>query len=117
MGNKPERSEWFQNLGMGMFIHWSMDSQLGVVISHSMAGASDDYLDRFVNELPASFLPKKFDPDDWARLAKLAGMKYVGRQRHVKLREWMRPFTAIFGTKIKKVHNKASEKFRKKNKR
>jgi len=50
---------------------------LGSVISHSMVGASDDYLDRFINDLPGSFYPRKFDPDHWARLAKLAGMKYV----------------------------------------
>jgi len=76
-GNDSQRCEWFMDQGLGMFIHWSIDSQLGSVISHSMVGASDDYLDRFVNELPASFYPRKFDPDDWARLAKLAGMRYV----------------------------------------
>jgi alpha-L-fucosidase len=75
--NKPEREEWFMNQGLGMFIHWGVDSQIGSVISHSMVGASDDYLDRFINDLPKSFDPKKFDPDDWARLAKLAGMEYV----------------------------------------
>ena len=58
--NKPERLEWFKELGFGMFIHFSFDSQLGVVISHSMAGASQDYLDRFVNELPKTFNPKEF---------------------------------------------------------
>jgi alpha-L-fucosidase len=42
-----------------------------------MVGASDDYLDRFVNELPKTFYPERFNPDEWARLAKLAGMKYV----------------------------------------
>ncbi len=77
LANQPEREDWFMDQALGMFIHWSMDSQLGSVISHSMVGASDDYLDRFINELPKSFYPKKFDPDDWARLAKLAGMKYV----------------------------------------
>jgi alpha-L-fucosidase len=75
--NKPDREQWFMDLGFGMFIHWSMDSQLGAVISHSMAGASEDYLNRFVNELPGTFNPKKFDPESWAILAKLAGMKYV----------------------------------------
>lgn len=75
--NKPEREQWFMDIGFGMFIHWSMDSQVGAVISHSMAGASNDYLNRFVNELPQTFNPKKFDPDSWATLAKLAGMKYV----------------------------------------
>jgi len=76
-GNKPERVEWFMDQALGMFVHWSVDSQLGSVISHSMVGASDDYLDRFVNELPKTFYPERFHPDEWARLAKLAGMKYV----------------------------------------
>jgi alpha-L-fucosidase len=76
-GNRPERLEWFRDLGFGMFIHWSMDSQLGSVISHSMVGASEDYLRRFTEELPRSFNPRKFDPRDWAVLARLAGMKYV----------------------------------------
>jgi len=64
-------------MGFGMFIHWSMDSQVGAVISHSMAGASEDYLQRFIYELPRTFNPYRFNPDDWAVLAKLAGMKYV----------------------------------------
>jgi alpha-L-fucosidase len=75
--NFPDREQWFMDMGFGMFIHWSFDSQVGAVISHSMAGASQDYLQRFVNELPKTFNPKHFDPDDWAVLAKLAGMKYV----------------------------------------
>jgi alpha-L-fucosidase len=75
--NKPERLEWFKNLGFGMFIHFSFDSQLGIVISHSMAGASDDYLNRFINELPKTFNPKDFDAVEIATLAKLAGMKYI----------------------------------------
>ena len=76
-GNRPDRLEWFRDQGFGMFIHWSLDSQLGSVISHSMVGASDDYLNRFVNDLPRTFNPRKFYPRDWAVLAKLAGMKYV----------------------------------------
>jgi len=75
--NKHEREEWFMDQALGMFVHWSVDSQLGSVISHSMVGASDDYRDRFIGDLPQSFNPKKFEPEDWARLAKLAGMKYV----------------------------------------
>ncbi len=75
--NKAERLEWFRDLGFGMFIHWSVDSQLGSVISHSMVGADEDYLNRFVNELPKTFNPRKFAPQDWAALAKLAGMKYA----------------------------------------
>ena len=75
--NRPARAEQFMDWGLGLFIHWSMDSQLGCVISHSMVGASDDYLDRFINELPKSFNPQEYDPDKWMKIARLAGVKYV----------------------------------------
>ena len=75
--NRSERTEWFMDQALGMFVHWSVDSQLGSVISHSMVGASDDYLDRFIHELPQTFYPQRFDPQEWARLAKVAGMEYV----------------------------------------
>lgn len=75
--NKPERLEWFRDQGFGMFIHWSVDSQTGVVISHSLAGADEAYTKRFFEDLPKTFNPRKFYPQDWAALAKLAGIKYV----------------------------------------
>jgi alpha-L-fucosidase len=76
-GNRPERATWFQDQALGLFIHWSVDSQLGSVISHSMVGASRDYLDRYIAQLPETFNPTRFDPDEWARQAKVAGMRYV----------------------------------------
>jgi len=75
--NKPEREEWLRDLGFGMFIHWSLDSQLGIVISHSMVGASDDYMNRFINELPKTFDPYLYDGYRMAVQAKLAGAKYI----------------------------------------
>jgi alpha-L-fucosidase len=75
--NKPERLEWFRDLGFGLFIHWSVDGALGGVISHTLAGADDDFTRRFFEELPRGFNPRKFHPADWAALARLAGMKYV----------------------------------------
>ncbi len=76
-GNRAERLEWFRDLGFGLFIHWSLDSQTGSVISHSLVGASEDYAKKFFEDLPKSFDPKKFDPQEWARLAKLAGFQYM----------------------------------------
>lgn len=76
-GNKPERLEWFRDLGLGLFIHWSLDSQLGMEISHSLVGASVDYAHRYFTELPRTFLPEKYNPDEWARQARLAGVQYV----------------------------------------
>jgi alpha-L-fucosidase len=54
-----------------------VDSQLGVVISHSLVGASDDYAERFF-QLSRTFDPQDFKPERWARPAKLAGMNYFG---------------------------------------
>ena len=75
--NKPERKEWLKDNGFGMFIHFGVDAQLGTVISHSLVGASEEYVERYFNELPESFNPSKFDADRIAKLAKRAGMKYI----------------------------------------
>jgi alpha-L-fucosidase len=75
--NRADRVEWFRDIGFGMFIHWSVDTQLGGVPSHSMVGADADYLKRYLEELPKTFNPHKYNPTDWAVLARLAGMKYV----------------------------------------
>jgi alpha-L-fucosidase len=75
--NKPERLEAFRDQALGMFIHWSIDSQIGSVISHSLVGADEKYARRFIEELPKSFNPRKFDPVEWAELAKLCGFKYA----------------------------------------
>jgi len=75
--NKPERVEWFRNAGAGLFIHFGVDAQLGIVISHSLVGASADYTARYFKELPLTFDPSRFSPHEIAVLAKLAGMKYI----------------------------------------
>ncbi len=75
--NDPARVEQFMDWGMGMFIHWSLDSELGSVISHSLVGASDAYVDRYFNALPRYFNPTEYDPERWAKLAKLAGFRYM----------------------------------------
>lgn len=75
--NLPEQVERFRDLGFGMFIHWGVDTATGPTISHSLAGASKEYAERYFTELPGYFAPDRFDPVAWARLAKLAGMRYV----------------------------------------
>jgi alpha-L-fucosidase len=75
--NNPGGVELFRDRGLGMFIHWGVDGSLAGVISHSLVGASRDYTDRFFRELPGYFDPEDYHPEQWARLAKLAGFKYV----------------------------------------
>ena len=75
--NKPEREEWLMDNGFGIFIHWSLDSQLGTVISHSLAGASEDYINRYINDLPTTFNPVHWDANELGLILKRAGAKYV----------------------------------------
>jgi alpha-L-fucosidase len=75
--NNPAAVEAFRDRGLGLFIHWGVDGSLGGVISHSLVGAAPDYVQRFFETLPANFNPAQYQPDDWARLAKLAGFRYV----------------------------------------
>jgi alpha-L-fucosidase len=75
--NNPAAVETFRDRGLGLFIHWGVDGSLGGVISHSLVGASPDYVQRFYETLPGNFNPALYQPDDWARLAKLAGFRYV----------------------------------------
>jgi alpha-L-fucosidase len=75
--NLPARVSWYQDIAFGQFIHWNVDGTLGAVISHSLAASSDEYAKKYFEELPRFFNPAKFNPEKWAKLAKLAGMKYV----------------------------------------
>ena len=75
--NNPVSVELFRDRGLGLFIHWGVDGSLGGVISHSLVGASPDYQQRFFDTLPNYFNPDHYQPDDMARLAKLAGFRYV----------------------------------------
>ncbi len=75
--NSPQAVELFRDRGLGLFIHWGVDGELGGVISHSLVGASPDYVNRFFDVLPRFFNPDQFQPEKWAALAKLAGFEYV----------------------------------------
>lgn len=75
--NTPEMLEWLKDAGLGLFIHWSVDVQLGCVISHSLVGASRDYCERYYSELPRTFDPVDWDPERVARLARISGAQYA----------------------------------------
>ncbi len=75
--NKPERIEEMKDAGFGMFIHWGVDVQLGGVISHQLVGASEDYINKYIHDLPQTFYPMDWNPEKIVILAKNAGMKYI----------------------------------------
>ena len=47
--NHPDRVNWFEDLGFGMFIHWNVDVTLGAVISHTLAGSTPTYTEKYFN--------------------------------------------------------------------
>jgi len=76
LSNDPGKTEVFRDAGFGLFIHWGPNSQVGTEISWPLFNASDDYIRKYY-ALAETFNPTAFDPAEWARLAKLAGMEYV----------------------------------------
>lgn len=89
-----DRLDWFQDLKFGLFMHWGIYSQWDcseswpLVMEDTWARPDDlkawndrgrDYR-RFRDDyrrLNLTFNPKSFAPEKWAKMAKLAGMKYV----------------------------------------
>jgi len=89
------RLEWFSDMRFGMIIHWAPYSQWdcceswGLVPQQYPWNRNDKMkcwnengrdLDRFrknYRALNRSFNPVHFDPDQWADIARAAGMKYV----------------------------------------
>jgi alpha-L-fucosidase len=76
LSNDPAKTELFRDVGLGLFIHWGPNSQVGTEISWPLFHASDDYIRKYY-ALADTFNPTAFDPAAWARLARLAGMGYV----------------------------------------
>jgi alpha-L-fucosidase len=77
-----ERMKWWREARFGMFIHWGLYSipagtwgdktTHGEWIRHTAQIPIKEY-----NKLVTEFNPIKFDADEWVRMAKAAGMRYI----------------------------------------
>lgn len=80
--------ENWRDLKFGMIIHWGLYSVPGIVESWSICAEDVDWIPRDSNVnyndyknwywgLNQEFKPEKFDPEQWASVARNAGMKYL----------------------------------------
>jgi alpha-L-fucosidase len=65
---------WFENAKFGLFVHWGVYSLLGK--GEWVMNNDQLPIDQY-KKLPPYFNPAKFDADEWVKLAKAAGMKYI----------------------------------------
>ena len=68
------RTDWFTDARFGMFIHWGIYAVPG---RGEWTYANDVWQPGEYEALAKKFDPVNFDPEEWANLAKNAGMKYV----------------------------------------
>lgn len=71
--NEEDMREW-RNLKFGMFIHWGLYAipARGEWVMHNEKIDAEEYA-----RLADRFSPEHFDADEWARVARDAGMKYM----------------------------------------
>jgi alpha-L-fucosidase len=66
--------EWFQDARFGLFIHWGVYSVLG---DGEWVMNNQQIPIKTYEKIPSFFNPTQFDPAEWVRIAKDAGMKYI----------------------------------------
>lgn len=78
MKAKHPEAQWFDEARFGVFIHWGPYSLREIEASWPLMSHSPQHLDAAAYEsLADEFNPSRYEPREWARMAKEAGAKYV----------------------------------------
>ena len=79
-----DNRQWFREAGYGMMVHWGLYSLLGGQYRDQIARPYSEWIQaQFAipnaeyGQLARAFEPIFFDADEWVRLAKACGMKYI----------------------------------------
>src|ERR1700749_4294376 len=82
---KDERMKWWREARFGLFIHWGVYAQFaGEYKGQQLMHDGAEWIMNFMKipeadyqAMAKKFDPVKYDPDEWVRMAKYAGMKYI----------------------------------------
>src|SRR5438445_3548634 len=81
---KEQRLKWFREAKYGLFVHWGLYAiPAGQWNGRAIPGLGEWIMFRTpvpvreYEKLAARFNPVKYNPDEWVKLAKDAGMKYI----------------------------------------
>ena len=82
--NRDDRMKWWREARFGMFIHWGDYAALaGTYKGHEVGGIGEWIMNNAKipveenKQYAKQFNPVKYNPDEWVRTAKEAGMKYI----------------------------------------
>lgn len=84
-----EQLEWFQDQKLALMMHWGLYCQAGIVASWALSDVDEEWSRHQINwtdaetfkkqyyDLNKSFNPIRFQPEEWAQMAKDCGFKYL----------------------------------------
>src|SRR3954471_9127151 len=82
---RDQRLQWWRDAKFGCFIHWGVYADLAGEYKGKKGGSYSEHImrqmqiprDVYLKEVANPFNPEKFNADEWVKLIKGAGMRYL----------------------------------------